>query len=269
MAEARGAFDKLSPNGGPHEAFDKLSPNGGLCKGFLCSAGTQGQIMLTHLLMTRYTVADDGTVKLDPKASFSAQINPADFKHSYGVQYDKTKTVGDAATDPKFASVDDERIGFSLVLDGTGVVPVPENGQREDVKAQMKKLNAVVYEYVTLKKEPPYVRLLWGTLIFFGRLESISAQYTLFKPSGDPLRARVELSFIGAMSKKESLLVSNRQSDAVQKQVTVREGDTLSLLCQDHYGSDSDYASEVARYNNLPNLVNLKPGTQLLLPPVE
>lgn len=224
--------------------------------------------MLTHLLMTRYSIEKDGTIKLDPSAAFSVQINPADFKHNYGVHYDKQKTLGDAAVDPKFSSVDDERISFSLVLDGTGVVPPPPNAQREDVKTQMKKLNSVVYEYVTLKKEPPYVRLLWGTLIFFGRLESINAQYTLFKPSGDPLRARVELSFIGAMSKKESQLVSNRQSDSVQR-VTVREGDTLPLLCQDRYGGGEDRSAAVARYNNLPSLLNLKPGTQLLLPPAE
>jgi len=225
--------------------------------------------MLTHLLMTRYSIEKDGTIKLDPSAAFSAQINPADFRHSYGVHYDKQKTLGDAAVDPRFSSVDDEHISFSIVLDGTGVVPPPENGPREDVKTQMKKLNGVVYEYVTLKKEPPYVRLLWGTLIFFGRLESINAQYTLFKPSGDPLRARVELSFIGAMSKKESHLVSNRQSDSVLQRVTVREGDTLPLLCQGHYGGTEDQSQAVARYNNLPSLLNVKPGTQLLLPPVE
>ncbi len=221
---------------------------------------------LSHLQMMRYSILRGGTIKLDPSATFTVQINPSDFHHSAGVRYDKTKAKGENANAPRYSSVDEEVVSFALVLDGTGVVPPPAGGQREDVKTQLKKLHNITYEYVTPKKEPPLVRLLWGTLIFFGRLESIKTQYTLFKPSGEPLRAKVDLSFLGAMSKKESTLVSNRQPDEAPTRVFVREGQTLPELCQEYYG-EPYHMLEVARFNNLPTLMNIKPGTPILLPP--
>ncbi len=221
---------------------------------------------LTHLQMMRYSIQRGGTIKLDTAATFTVQINPADFQHSTGVRYDKTQAQGEGANAPRFSSVDEETVNFSLVLDGTGVVPPPAGGQREDVKTQLKKLQHITYEYVRLTKEPPLVRLLWGTLIFFGRMESMKTQYTLFKPSGEPLRAKVDLSFLGAMSKKESELVSARQSDEAPAMVFVREGQTLPELCQEHYG-EPFHLLEVARYNGLPSIMAIKPGMRLMMPP--
>lgn len=220
----------------------------------------------TKLLMTRFSVRPDGTVALEPGVRFEALINPADFKHTAGISYDKQKTLGEAAANPKFSAVDDEKISFSLVLDGTGVVP-GASGTPVEVKTHLQALNKVCYQYVGDKHEPPHVRLLWGSLIFFGRLESMSTQYTLFKPSGEPLRAKVDLGFIGAMSKKESELVSNRSSPDLSHRVLVREGDTLPLLCDRIYG-DPGYYLDVAAYNGLADFRHLQAGRQLHFPPL-
>jgi len=223
----------------------------------------------TRLLMTRYSVNDDGTIALDDGTSFTAMLNPADFKHSYGISYDKQKTQGEAAANPKFSAVDGEKVSFALVLDGTGVVaPATPADAGKGVKDHLAQLNKVVYQYVGTEHEPPHVRLLWGSLIFFGRLESMSTQYTLFKPSGEPLRAKVDLSFVGAMSKQEAELVSNRSSPDLSHRVLVREGDTLPLLCDRIYG-DSGYYLDVARFNGLAAFRHLKPGSQLHFPPLE
>ncbi|ANH70285.1 hypothetical protein ABE85_05235 [Mitsuaria sp. 7] len=208
-----------------------------------------------------------GTVQLDKDTNFQAQINPADVSHSFGIKYDTTKSQGSAGIEPKFASVGDERVNFSIVLDGTGVVP-PVSGQPPDVKGQLAQLNKVVYEYVDLRAEPPYVRVLWGTLIFFGRLESLKAQYTLFKPGGDPLRAKVDLAFVGAMSKHEEQRVTNRTSSAANtRTVTMKEGDSLGAVCEEVYGSPSAFM-KVARYNGLTDFRNIPAGTVLKFPPI-
>ncbi|HUG26168.1 peptidoglycan-binding protein [Piscinibacter sp.] len=222
----------------------------------------------TRLLMTRYSVSSDGTIALDSSTTFTVMLNPADFKHSFGISYDKQKKQGEPAADPKFSAVDAEKVNFSIVIDGTGAVPAEAGTTRQDVKAQLAQLNKVVYQYVGEKHEPPHVRLLWGTLIFFGRLESMTTNYTLFKPSGDPLRAKVDLGFVGAMSKKEAELVSNRSSPDLSHRVLVREGDTLPLLCHRIYG-DSWYYLDVARFNRLVEFRNLKPGLELHFPPLE
>ena len=226
-----------------------------------------GSTELTRLLLTRYSLARDGSVQLDKATSFQAQINPAEFSHSFGIQYDKTTSQGSAGVEPKFSRMDDERVSFSIVLDGTGVVPaVP--GQPADVKGQLAQLNKVVYEYVELCSEPPYVRLLWGTLIFFGRLESLKSQYTLFKPGGDPLRAKVDMSFVGAMSKEEERRITSRASTSeLTRTATLRDGESLTDVCARIYGDPSVFA-KVARHNGLTQTRNLKPGTVLMFPPL-
>jgi nucleoid-associated protein YgaU len=231
------------------------------------SSASSASPQLTRLLLTRYTLSRVGTVQLDKDTNFQAQINPADVSHSFGIRYDKTKAQGSAGVEPKFSAMDDERVNFSIMLDGTGVVP-PVSGQPPDVKGQLAQLNKVVYEYVDLRTEPPYVRVLWGTLIFFGRLESLKAQYTLFKPGGDPLRAKVDLAFVGAMSKHEEQRITNRTSSAAATQtVTMKEGDSLGAICEDIYGSPSAFM-KVARYNGLTDFRNIPAGTVLKFPPM-
>ncbi len=221
---------------------------------------------LTRLLMTRYALNKDGTVKLDRDTTFQTQINPADFKHNFSIGYDTTKQQGAAGTEPKFSALGDEEVSFSFVLDGTGIVPAA-TGQSLDVKEQLLQLSKVVYDYVELNAEPPYVRLLWGTLIFFGRLKSLSAHYTLFKPSGDPLRAKVDVSFVGAMSKSEEKRLTSRSSSSeLSTRKTAEEGDSLRRLCVEVYG-DGDMAEQVARHNNLVETRSLQAGQQIIFPP--
>jgi nucleoid-associated protein YgaU len=222
----------------------------------------------TRLSMVRYAISDSGATTIDTSVSFTVQINPADVKHTRGIVYDKKKALGQAAEDPKFSSTDTETLSFSLVLDGTGVVPLPAGESRVDVKTQLDNLNKLVYQMVSEKHEPGRVRLLWGSLIFFGRMQSMSTHYTLFKPGGAPLRAKVELSFVGAMSKQEASLVSNLSSPDLTHLVEVRDGDTLPLLCNRIYG-DPGYYLDVARFNQLTDFRNLRPGRKLHFPPLE
>ena len=221
----------------------------------------------TRLSMIRYKVSESGTTSLDTSVAFTVMLNPADVKHTRGIVYDKKKAQGQPALDPKFSAADVETLAFALVLDGTGVVPLPEGVARLDVKTHLENLNKVVYQYDGNQHEPGRVRLLWGTLIFFGRMQNMSTHYTLFKPSGAPLRAKVDLSFIGSMSKRETELVSNLSSPDLTHLVEVRDGDTLPLLCNRIYG-DPGYYLEVARFNQLTDFRNLKPGGKLHFPPL-
>lgn len=223
---------------------------------------------LGKLTMVRYDVPPgDGPIRLDSGSVFTVMINPAEFKHSAGITYDNQKTLGEPKADPKFNAVDKERVSFTLVLDGTGAVPgvgpVPV-----PVKLQLEQLRWVVYDYIGNKHEPPHVRLIWGTLIFFGRLESMSTQYTLFKPTGEPLRAKVDLSFVGAASAGAIKRLANLSSPDLSHRVLVREGDTLPLLCERIYG-DPGYYLDVARVNQLHDFRRLVPGRQLHFPPLE
>lgn len=222
----------------------------------------------TRLTLTRYSVTPSGSVSIDRSRSVSVMINPAEFSQEYSIEYSDQKTLGQIASENKFSAINSDKVSFSLVLDGTGVVPTPSGTAAKDVKTQITDLLGVVYEYDGETHEPSRVRLLWGSLIFFGRMTSMSTQYTLFKPSGAPLRAKVDLKFVGSMSKSEEQLVSNRSSPDLSHVVLVREGDTLPLLCASIYG-DPAYYPDVARFNGLIDFRHLEPGAKLHFPPLE
>lgn len=218
-----------------------------------------------QLTITRVFVSRSGSLSVDSSAEFKAMLNPSEFSHKRAITYNTRRTLGQVGADTKFSAVNPDTVGFSLVLDGTGVVPKPPGARRQEVEAQIKMLNDVVYKYVGSKHEPGHVRLLWGTLILYGRLTDMSINYTLFKPSGDPLRAKVSLNFNGFMSNKEAEIAAGRSSADLSHVIEVREGDTLPLLCNKIYG-DPAYYLEVARFNGLTDFHRLAPGSRLQFP---
>lgn len=223
----------------------------------------------TRLTLTRYEIATDGSVSVDSSSTFTLMLNPSELSHEHSISYNTRKTLGQIGSDTKFSAINPDKIRFSAVFDGTGAVASPSpSGTAVAVKDQIDGLRAVVYDYVGEEHEPSRVRLLWGSLIFFGRLESMTVQYTLFKPSGDPLRARVELGFVGSMSNNEEQLTANRSSPDLTHRVLVKEGDTLPLLCNAIYG-DPSYYPEVARFNGLVEFRRLRAGDWLHFPRLE
>ncbi|MGD8588101.1 MAG: peptidoglycan-binding protein, partial [Chromatiales bacterium] len=203
--------------------------------------------MKKKLKISPCTVDDSGNVSVNEGESFEVMLNPSSYTHAYSIGYNKKETQGQLGSDTKFSGVKPEKVDLEIVLDGTGVVNLSESASgTPDVKTQVKQLTDIVYQYDGSNHEPNHVRLLWGSLIFFGRLESMSVDYTLFKPSGEPLRAKVKLSFSGFMSKEEEALRANRSSPDLTHLIEVKAGDTLPMLCYRVY-KDCSYYLEVAK----------------------
>jgi hypothetical protein len=220
------------------------------------------------LTLSPCTVKDDGSMDVQ-KTKFEVMLNPETYKHEYSISYSDEKALGTSGSELKFNAANEEKISFELVFDGTGVVkPATKSSKTPDVKESIRKLNTIIYKYDGHKHEPNHVRLLWGSMIFFGRLTSINISYTLFKPDGTPLRAKVSLSFSGFMSKEEEALKADRSSPDLTHTIVIRDGDTLPLLCYRIY-SDSSLYLRIARENHLSDFRNLKPGTTVVFPALQ
>ena len=86
-----------------------------------------------------------------------------------------------------------DTLKFELVLDCTGSV--------EDSQADLGKviaaLKSVMYCYNGSCHAPNFVMIEWGDVFTFkGTIQSFDISYTLFRPDGTPLRARIGLSYI-------------------------------------------------------------------------
>lgn len=219
---------------------------------------------MTKLTINPCKVDTGGKVTVESN-KFEVMLNPSSYNHSYSISYNTKKTMGQVGGDPMFSSINPETVSFEIMLDGTGVVEMT-NGAK-DVKTQIQKLNDIVYKYEGVDHQPNHVRLLWGSFIFFGRMTSLATDFTLFKPTGEPLRAKVKLSFSGFVSKEEAALVANRSSPDLTHIIEVQAGDTLPLLCYRIYG-DVSYYQKIARFNGISNFRDIKPGVRLNFPPL-
>lgn len=224
---------------------------------------------MVKLSLTRCTV-ENGQAREHAADVFRVSINPADYKHSFGISYSASKpegqALGKAGVTPRFASVNAEKIAFSIVLDGTGVVA---DAQNRSVADQVRALKAIVYNYRGSEHEPNVVKIAWGRGLsaFFGRLESMTVDYTLFRATGEALRAKIAFAFISFSTQMEEALSAQRSSPDMTHMVRVRAGDTLPLLCQRIYRDPTKYL-EIARLNDLDGFRALVPDTVLRFPPM-
>lgn len=209
-------------------------------------------------------VDDVGNITVEDN-SFEFMLNPSEYDHSFAIEYNKKEAIGQSGSDTKFSGIKPEKLKFSVLIDGTGALG--SEASKDDVKTQLKNIKDIVYKYDGDKHETSHVRVLWGSQIFFGRLESMTVDSKLFKSSGEPLRSKVQLEFTGFMSKEEEALRANRSSPDMSHLIEVKAGDTLPLLCYRVY-RDSSYYLEVARENNLTDFRDIKPGSKLHFPPL-
>lgn len=210
-------------------------------------------------------------------------INPATYSRDYKISYGEDaesegEPIGVTSPYTKFSSYKNESVKFELVFDATGVVSlVPPNleiggpngvsVEMPSVDDQITELKNVVYDYDGSAHQPNVVHLQWASFTFYGRLSSMAVSYTLFRHTGEALRAKVNLDFVSYMSPVEEAELADKTSPDLTHLVEVKAGDSLPLLCQKIYGN-SAYYIDVAKANGLTDFRKIRPGTRLNFPPL-
>jgi len=206
---------------------------------------------------------------------FICEINPSslslDFKIIYYPESYAAGTVNDQLRFDKGASPE---LSFEIIIDGTGAAG-QTTGTPIDVDAKVEAFKKACYYYVGEKHCPPHVLITWWApllryrgQVFSGAIDSFNLTYTLFSPSGLPLRAKIRTKFIGSMDVKTDASVTAKKSPDLTHIKTINEGTSLSALCKEIYGDES-FILEVARLNNLVSFRNIKPGSKLIFPPIK
>jgi len=209
-----------------------------------------------------------GKVSVDGEKQFVVMINPANFDHNGSICYNEDKAFGQAGNSPKFGAVGPKKVSFEIILDGTGVLNTCIiGGTVKSVKDQVDELKKLVADFEGSKHTPNVVQIVWGTFLFYGSLESMTVTNTLFKSSGDSLRAKVKLSFTEYKTPQEVSKEANMSSPDLTHIIEVIDGDTLPLLCNKIY-KNSSYFIQVAKINGLANFRCLTPGMKLKFPPL-
>ena len=112
---------------------------------------------------------------------------------------------------------------------------------------------------------PPIVVFSWGSAApFVGVVKQVSATFTMFRPSGQPVRATCKIS----MQEYEFPPPKTNPTSGALNSIrahTVTLGDSLASIANAEYGTPTLWRA-IASVNELENPFNLRVGTELLLP---
>jgi hypothetical protein len=194
----------------------------------------------------------------------NVMINPSSYSRSVAVAYTTEEAAGADGKSVAFNRDLGETLSFDLVFDGTDTVP---DAPDKSVHQQIEDLRRLCYVVNGKVHTPNYLKLGWGTLLFKGVLKSLSVDYGLFAPDGEPLRAKAKASFLGFQNNEEARAFLNETSPDLTHAIVVEAGQTLPMLCHEVY-RDSRYYLLVAAHNGLDDFRALEPGTLLLFPPL-
>jgi hypothetical protein len=222
--------------------------------------------------MIIYAYSDPGfqTLVAQPFNPLTVWINPASYTEDSTIIYNDRQAQGSNGPSPEFNRFGADKISFDLIFDATGVipmpipgVPIPANGVT-GIIAQFRLLAATMNGKT---HRANYLKLSWGQLQFQCVLCKLNINYTLFRPDGTPLRAKLSVTFLGFTSEVRLAELANTNSPDLTHIITVTAGDTLPALCHDIYG-DSGFYLQVAAFNGLTGFRTLLPGAQLVFPPL-
>ena len=224
---------------------------------------------LQYIKITGYTDEDledeiDSSEDYNNEPAYEAMINPESISWQRTVNYNDDQATNTASTSQTFLNVPSETLSFDIVIDCTGIV----DSSRTDLIEELEVLQDIIYTYDGTIHRPNFVKVQWGQgIIFNGVITSFNTTFTLFRPDGSPLRAKVSLTFSEYISPETLAQEQGDQSPDVTHLVNVVEGMALPQLCKKVW-NNSFYYVQVAGYNDLDKFRNLNGIKSLIFPPI-
>lgn len=196
--------------------------------------------------------------------TYKVMLNPSKISESLNIDYTSKQAQGEPAPNVKYDKTPAPTMSFELIFDGTGVV----NPKITNLTDELQTFRNLVYTYNGTIHSPNYLKIKWGNGFNYQcRLSSLSIDYTLFGPSGTPLRAKANLNVTAFKSTMQIQSEAKKQSPDMTHLLEIKAGDTLPDLCYQVYG-DTQYYVQVAQFNKLYNFRKLKPGSKVQFPPL-
>lgn len=200
------------------------------------------------------------------KRKVSVQFNPESLKVAFSNSIAGGDQAGGAAI--QYAGKGTTKLTFELWFDVTS----PDLDKTHQGVTDVRRITAQVAQFMQAKKVgsgrnakyyPPGVRMLWGSFLFEGVMESINETLEYFSEDGVPLRASVAVSLT-----KQDVDVKFGKSDADvsrspggEKTDAAKSGESLQQA-EAKKGNPRNWPQR-AQQNNIENPRHIEPGTRL------
>lgn len=200
-------------------------------------------------------------------AVIAVMFNPAEYSLDKDNNYASMGVPGLSGPLLQFVHGNARTLSMELFFDtyeenrrGSAIV----NAAQSDVRIQVRKVTRLM-EIEPSLHTPPVVEFHWGSLHFTGVLTKASQKYTMFLPTGIPVRATVQVTF-------QEYINSDRENDPIGRETRdftkrhwVQHGETLASIAAKYYGEPAEWRAIAAR-NDIDHVGRLNPGTLLTIP---
>ena len=208
-------------------------------------------------------------VNMDTSVMIPVQFNPAEYSLIEGVQYTELQRQECDSPVINFAGGKTPRLKMTLYFDTYKIkTSVLDFAEEEDVSEQVEKLAKLRMIIGKKAHRPPMVAFVWGSLQFSGLVKSVTSTYTMFAKSGKPLRAKVDVEFLGVSNDDEvgSRLSPFASPDRTKIRV-LSEDESLWNIAQKEYGDVGMWRC-IAEANGIMDPLQIPVGTVLKVPAI-
>jgi nucleoid-associated protein YgaU len=192
-------------------------------------------------------------------------FNPAEYTITKTNKWTPEKVVGADVPTVQFGGSDAQKLTLDLLFDAAD----HEAGDVRGITNALFAAMAVDKKFASGKNSgrPPTIRFGWGSTITFEAVcDSLSVQFTMFRPNGTPVRAKAKISLLQAKPKvgKGPQNPTTRGAAGLSTHV-VRDGDSLQSVAHQAYG-DPTLWRRIAEANGIDDPLSLPRGTVLSIP---
>jgi hypothetical protein len=204
-------------------------------------------------------------------AVIRAMFNPERYTVAKSVQYAEIGIPGLDSPILQYVRGQNEKVTLELFFDTTDYGMTDDV---HDVRVETKKVYALTK--VDSETHAPLRFLLeWGEAEHLSSydwrtppwmvMESVSHEFTLFSPSGMPLRAKLSTVMREAWTIEEQLTETPRHSSDRTKVRRVQRGQSIVQLADAEYSDPREWRA-IAEENEIDNPRFLEPGVTLIIP---
>ena len=196
-------------------------------------------------------------------SEYTLMLNPENMDWNGDIKLSTDKAQNRSLPNKKYIG-SSQSWSFDTIIDCTGVV----DKNRLDMSKEVKDLQKTVFEYNGNTHKSNSVIISWGSkLSLKGKLTKLNIKYTLFKPNGTPLRAKVSMTFESSTDPSKAANQEDKKSPDMTHLIVTKEGDSLPQLSESVYEKSSCYI-QIAKHNKLNKFRRLPANTNLSLPPL-
>jgi hypothetical protein len=205
-------------------------------------------------------------VNMDTSETVRCMFNPHEYTLTKQNRWERGETKGKNVPRLKFSQGGSQTLKLQLFFDT--YAEAIDVRLHTDPLWRMMMVNSDKVNPRSNKSEPPPVLFQWGGLAFTAVITNLTQKYTLFLQDGTPVRTTVDIT-LEQLIDEEDFARQNPTSGGGEalKTRTVHAGERIDLIAYQEYEDPTQWR-RIAKANGLEHPLRLRPGQQLVIPPL-